>query len=320
MPQTTATRPPKAYLLLAYTVIYIVWGSTYLAIRFSVETIPPFFSGGIRFLTAGIILFTLRSIYAGKKTTLNNWRYAYGGGLLPFTITYGLLTMAERTVPSSITALIVALEPLWFCIIGWLCYKGPRPTAASYIALVLGFTGTALLVVGDPSADFSMNSGYIIWVFAIFISTFTWVFGAFVSRNPKIHEDSLMASGMQMLCGGATMMVIQLIISLITGETVNISAISFRSAASLCYLITFGSIVTYSSFLWLLRVEPTSRVSTHTFVNPIVAIFLGWLLGGETMHMGMFMGAPLIIASVVLMIWNPRLARRAEVPPGAERR
>lgn len=319
MPHTAETRPVKVSLLLAYAVLYIVWGSTYLAIRFSVETIPPFFSGGVRFLTAGLILFTFRSLLAKKKTTLSNWRYAFGGGLLPFTITYGLLTMAERTVPSSITALIVALEPLWFCIIGWLCYKGARPTAANYIALALGFTGTALLVVGDPSADFSMNSDYIIWIFAIFISTFTWVFGAFVSRNPRIHEDSLMASGMQMLCGGAAMMVIQLIISLVTGETIDISAISFRSAASLGYLIIFGSIVTYSSFLWLLRFEPASRVSTHTFVNPIVAIFLGWLLGGETMHMGMFMGAPLIITSVVLMIWNPRPARRrAEAPPGLD--
>lgn len=301
-------RPSKMSLIAAYTVLYIVWGSTYLAIRFSVETIPPFFSGGVRFLTAGTLLFLFRTLQTGKKTTVENWRFAYLGGLLPFTVTYGLLTMAERIVPSSITALIVALEPLWFCIIGWLFYGGQKPTLFNYMALALGFSGTALLVIGDPSADFSMNSNYVVWVLVIFCSTFTWVFGAFISRNPKIHEDSLMAAGMQMLCGGATMMLIQLVRTVAIGEVVDLAAISFRSAASLGYLIFFGSIVTYSSFLWLLRVEPASRVSTHTFVNPIVAVLLGWLIGGEAMHTGMYLGAPLIIASVLLMIWNPRSA------------
>lgn len=318
MLKNRSVSPRKSILILAYAVLYIVWGSTYLAIRFSVETIPPFFSGGIRFLTAGTILFTFRSLQTGKKTTLSNWKHAYVGGQLPFTITYGALTMAELVVPSSITALIVALEPLWFCIIGWLCYSGPKPTAANYFALMLGFAGTALLVIGDPGANFSMNSGYIIWVLIIFLSTFTWVFGAFVSRNPNIHEDSLMASGMQMLSGGATMMMIQLVISLVTGKSVDISAISMRSAGALAYLILFGSIITYSSFIWLMRIEPASRVSTHTFVNPIVAIFLGWALGGETIHAGMLMGAPLIITSVVLMVWNPCLTRRAKAPSGRD--
>lgn len=303
--QEVSPRPSKLLLVAAYSVLFIVWGSTYLAIRFSVETIPPFFSGGLRFLTAGALLFTFRSLQTGKRATPANWRGAYIGGLLPFAVTYGLLTMAERTVPSSITALIVALEPLWFCVIGWLCYNGPRPALRNYIALILGFTGTVLLVAGDPGADFSINSDYLLWIFAIFISTFTWVFGAFISRSPHIHEDPLMASGMQMLCGGATMMGVQLVISLISGETVDIGAISFRSAAALGYLIIFGSILAYSSFLWLLKVEPAGRVSTHTFVNPIVALFLGWLIGGETMHKGMLMGAPLIIISVLLMLWNP---------------
>lgn len=315
MLKTAPAAPSKISLMLAYAVLYIVWGSTYLAIRFSVETIPPFLSGGIRFLAAGTILLTFRSLQARKKATLSNWLHAYAGGQLPFTITYGALTMAERVVPSSIAALIIALEPLWFCIIGWIFYKGPKPTVANYIALSLGFSGTIMLVAGDPGADFSMNSGYIAWVLVIFASTFTWVFGAFVSRNPKIHEDTLMAAGMQMLSGGVTMMAIQLIISLVTGQSVDFSAISVRSATALAYLITFGSIITYSSFLWLLRVEPASRVSTHTFVNPIVAVVLGWLLGGETMHKGMLMGAPLIITSVVLMIWNPMLTRGKGASP-----
>ena len=301
-----APRRSKLQLIAAYAVLYIVWGSTYLAIRFSVETIPPFFAGGTRFLIAGALLLAFRVLQTGKKMTINNWKHAYIGGLLPFAATFGMLTMAERVVPSSIAALMVALEPLWFCVIGWLFFKGPKPTIFNYIALLMGFAGTALLVVGDPNADFSMSSNYTIWILVIFISTFTWVFGAFISRNPNIHEDSFIASGMQMLCGGATMMVMQLALSLVTGEAVNISAISFRSAAALIYLIIFGSIIAYSSFVWLLRVEPAGRVSTHTFVNPIVAVFLGRLLGGEAVHAGMLMGAPLIIGSVILMLRDPK--------------
>ncbi|NLX84992.1 MAG: EamA family transporter [Synergistaceae bacterium] len=306
MTDISNNRPSKASLVLAYLLVYIIWGSTYLAIRFSVETIPPFFSGGTRFLIAGLILLIGRSLHSGLKTTLQGWKYAFGASLLPFVITYGLITSAERVVPSSLAALLISIEPLWFCVIGWLFYNGGRPTRLHYLGIFLGFLGVFILVKGDPNADFSFKSAYLFWVLMLIVSGLTWVIGAFISRNPKIHEDSLMSSGMQMLCGGAVMMAIHFIVSAFTGDYQSISAFSSKSIYALLYLITFGSLVGYSSFLWLMRVEPANRVATHAFVNPIVAVFLGWLIGGEPLGLYMLVSTPLIIASVVLMIWQPK--------------
>ena len=299
-------RPSKAALIFAYLMVYIIWGSTYLAIRFSVETIPPFFSGGARFLSAGIILFAVRRIQSDHRTTLQGWKNAFMASLLPFVITYGLITSAETVVPSSIAALLVALEPLWCCVLGWLFFNGERPAKRHYVAIMLGFLGIFILVAGDPKADFSFESSYLIWVLLLILSGLTWVTGAFISKNPKIHEDSLMSSGMQMLCGGFVMMSIHFLISAFNGNYRAMPSFSDKSVLALIYLIIFGSLVAYSSFLWLMRVEPANRVATHAFVNPVVAVFLGWLLGGEDLSVNMLVATPIIVASVILMIWTPR--------------
>lgn len=306
MSTAVINRPSKAALIFAYLMVYIIWGSTYLAIRFSVETIPPFFSGGARFLSAGIILFTVRYIQSGHRTTLQGWKNAFMASLLPFVISYGLITSAETVVPSSIAALLVALEPLWFCVLGWLFFNGERPAKRHYVGIILGFLGIFILVAGDPKADFSFESSYLIWVMMLILSGLTWVTGAFISKNPKIHEDSLMSSGMQMMCGGAVMMSIHFLLSAFNGSYRVMPSFSEKSVLALIYLIIFGSLVAYSSFLWLMRVEPANRVATHAFVNPVVAVFLGWLLGGEHLSVNMLVATPLIIASVILMIWTPQ--------------
>ncbi|NLD04731.1 MAG: EamA family transporter [Synergistaceae bacterium] len=301
-------KPSKAAIIFAYLMVYIIWGSTYLAIRFTVETIPPFFSGGARFLCAGIILLAARFLQSGYRTTLQGWKNAFFASLLPFVITYGMITSAETVVPSSIAALTVALEPLWFCLLGWLLFGGVKPVRQHYIGIFLGFSGIFFLVAGDPNADFSFKSGYLIWVLLLILSGITWVIGAFISRNPKIHEDSLMSSGMQMLCGGAVMMTIHFLVSAFTGNYQSVASFSNKSILALAYLITFGSLVGYTSFLWLMRMEPANRVATHAFVNPIVAVFLGWFLGGEQLSVNMLVATPLIVASVILMIRTPRKA------------
>ena len=310
MPAAGTDKPSKAALVFAYLMVYIIWGSTYLGIRFTVETIPPFFSGGARFLSAGIILFALRSVMSGYRTTVSGWKNAFFASLLPFVVSYGLITSAETVVPSSIAALLVALEPLWFCLIGWLFFKGARPAGSHYIGITLGFLGIFFLVAGDPNADFSFESSYIIWVLMLILSGITWVMGAFISKNPQIHQDLLMSSGMQMMCGGAVMMLIHFFVSAFTGNYQNMASFSSRSVLALIYLIIFGSLVAYSSFLWLMRVQPANRVATHAFVNPVVAVFLGWLLGGEHLSMNMLIATPLIVASVILMIRDPRRDKR----------
>ena len=302
---TLSARPSKGLLIFAYLMLYLVWGSTYLAIKFSIETIPPLLSGAIRFLTAGALLLAVRMLQTGYRTTSCGWKHAFVAGLLPFAVTYGIITTAETVVPSSIAALLISIEPLWFCLIGWLVFKGAKPARRHYIGIIAGFSGVFFLVAGDPKADFSLKSEYLFWIIMILFCSLSWVVGAFISKNPKIHKDAFMSSGMQMLCGGTVMLLSQYAVSAFNGSYPHIGSFSFLSAASLIYLIIFGSWVGYTSFLWLMRVEPANRVSTHAFVNPIVAVFLGWLIGGEELHTSLLAAAPLIIISVILMVWEP---------------
>ncbi len=282
--------------------VYIIWGSTYLAIRFSVETIPPLLSGGIRFLAAGAILLAVRLFQTRELPTVRGWKLAFCASLLPFAVTYGLITTAELVVPSSIAGIIMAAEPLWFCLIGWLFFNGRKPLPHHYVGLVLGFVGICVLVAGDPNVELSFESKYTLWMLLLLLSTLTWVVGAFISANPHIHSDTLTASGMQMLCGGAVMMASQYAFSLFTGNYPQFHAFSARSAMALVFLVFLGSLVAYTSFLWLMRVEPANRVATHAFVNPVVAVLLGWLIGGEALHMNTIIALPLVIASVILLV------------------
>lgn len=299
-------RPSKFALIFAYAMVYIIWGSTYLGIRFSVQTIPPLLSGGLRFLIAGVLLTGFRLARGVGRPTLAGWKSAYVAGLLPFVVSYGLITTAEIVVPSSVAALIVSLEPLWFCLIGWFFFGGARPLSRHYLGIVLGIVGTYFIITGNPNSDVSFDAHYIFWVAMLLLSSLAWVGGAFISKNPNIHSDPMTSSGMQMLCGGGTLMILQYIMALFTGNYPDFASFSTVSIIALGYLVTFGSIVAYTSFLWLMRVEPANRVSTHAFVNPIIAVFLGWLLGGENIHQNMLIATPLVVLSVVLMIWEPK--------------
>lgn len=303
---TGGARPPKWKLAAAYLIVYIIWGSTYLGIRFTVETIPPILSGGMRFMAAGALLFGVRFIATRRMPPKASWKRAFLSSLLPFVVSYGLITTAEVMVPSSIAALISALEPLWFCLIGWLIFHGDKPKPRHYAGLALGIAGVTVLIVFDPNASLSFKGGYTFWMLTIVFSSLMWVTGAFIASSSKIREDTLTASGMQMLCGGLVMLAAQFSYSAVTGNWPQFGAFSFRSVAALAYLVVFGSIVAYSSFLWLMRVEPAHRVSTHAFVNPIVAVFLGWLIGSEAIHINTLIALPLISLSVLLMVWDKK--------------
>lgn len=303
-------RPPIWQLAAAYLIVYVIWGSTYLGIRFTVETIPPLLSGGIRFLAAGALLFGWRLAVTGRMPPLSSWKRAFLASLLPFVASYSLITTAEVMVPSSIAALISALEPVWFCLAGWLIFHGDKPEPRHYAGLAVGIAGVTVLIVCDPNASLSFETGYTFWMLAIVLSSFMWVIGAFISSSRELKEETLTAAGMQMLCGGLMMVAIQLIYSAATGDWPHFGKFSFRSVAALFYLIIFGSIVAYSSFLWLMRVEPAHRVATHAFVNPIVAVLLGWLIGAEKIHANTLIALPLISISVFLMIWDKKPERR----------
>ncbi len=305
-PAELSPAPKKWQLILAYFLMYVVWGSSYLAIRYSVETIPPFLSGGLRFMTAGFVLLPLRLLQTRDLPTARGWLVAFVTSLLPFSVTYGLITTAETVIPSSIAALLLAIEPLWFCLLGWLFFKGKKPEARHYIGIAAGFAGVCVLIAGDPNADLSLRTGYTFWMLLVIAASVTWVVGAFISKTPGIHHDPLTVSGMQMICGGAQMMLLQFAVSACTGEFPDIGGISMRSLVALGYLIFFGSLAGYTSFVWLMRCQPANRVGTHAFVNPVIAVIMGWLVGGETLHTNVVIATALVVASVVIMIWEKR--------------
>ena len=217
-PAELAPAPKKWQLILAYFLTYVVWGSSYLAIRYSVETIPPFLSGGLRFAAAGAILLQLRLLQTRDIPTARGWLAAFVTALLPFSGTYGLITTAETVIPSPIAARLLAIEPLWFCLLGWLFFNGKKPEPRHYIGIAEGFAGVCILIAGDPNADLLLRAGCTFWMLLVVAASATWVVGAFISKTPGIHHDQLTVSGMQMICGGAQMMLLQLAVSSYAGE------------------------------------------------------------------------------------------------------
>lgn len=289
----------KIKFIVAYFAIYVIWGTTYLCISFSLETLPPFFICTVRFLIAGLVLI----LYARHKgcalPTKEQWVIAAKCGVLSFFISYGTLTWAQRTIPSSVAALIISLEPAWFVLIDWLLFGGPRPTKKIAFAQSLGFVGCALLVLAAPTDASGTGVSYNRYILAglsLLICNFTWVYGSLLSRSPASHPDPTMASGLQMFTGGIAL----LAASLISGDFAHLGGASLKSALSLLYLTAFGSLFAYSAFVFLLRTQPSARVAAHTFVNPIIAVALGWAFAGEAISPRTLVAAALVIASVIL--------------------
>lgn len=289
----------KIKLAVAYFAIYIIWGTTFLCITFSLETLPPFFICTFRFLVAGLVLI----LYARHKgcavPTKEQWVVAAKCGVLSFFISYGTLTWAQKTIPSSVAALIISLEPAWFLLIDWLLFKGPSPTKKIAFAQSLGFVGCAILVLAEPAGAASANAPYSRYILAglsLLICNFTWVYGSLLSRSPSSHPDPTMASGLQMFTGGLAL----LAASIFSGDFAHLGGASFKSVLSLLYLTAFGSLFAYSAFVFLLRTQPSARVAAHTFVNPIIAVTLGWAFAGEEVTARTLVASGLVIVSVIL--------------------
>lgn len=292
-------RPSRFAILAAYAAIYFVWGSTYLGIRFTVETMPPFLSGGLRFLAAGAALFAWAWLRGAERPTSAGWLNAAKLASIMILLGYGGVMWAEQVVPSGIAALIISVEPLWFFVLDWLVFRSARPRLKEWAGLALGFAGTLYLAFGEGGASFEAVPGYRIGTFVIFISTLAWVFGSLLSRKTRIADSTLLGTGMQMLAGGIFLTASGLALG--EGSRFLLSQITLKSWLALAYLSVFGSIVAFTAFVWLLKFEPASRVSTHAFVNPVVAVFLGWILGGEQITSRMLVAAVVIVFSVTLI-------------------
>lgn len=290
---------PLAYYS-AYAAIYVIWGSTYLAISFTVEAIPPFFSGSMRFFLAGGALLAWRLARGGERPTLKGAAAAFKVAAIMLVGGYGGVVWAQQTVPSSVAALIISIEPLWFVLFDWLFFKTRKPGLTEAAGLVLGFGGTVFLVADQSGYSFSLSGTHTAGLLVLLAATVNWTIGALYSRKAPVAKSSMLSTAMQMTAGG----VLLLALSAVSGEFGRLSpaVFTFKSVAALGYLVVFGSIIGFSAFVWLLRVDRASRVITHTFVNPLVALILGWGLGGEAITAPMLISAGVIIFSVILII------------------
>jgi drug/metabolite transporter (DMT)-like permease len=288
----------KSKTWLALLSIYIIWGSTYLAILFVVETIPPFISAGIRFLISGAVLFIWRRLARDPMPTRIQWRSAAIAGTLLLVGGNGLLSWSEQRIPSGVAALLIGSVPLWLVLIEALRPGGTKPTWQSILGLTIGFAGIVLLIGPAEFTGGTMQfdtTGILVCLLAAFI----WSLGSIYSRTADFPNSALMMTGMEMLAGSIGLF----ILATLTGEWQNISiaAISQKSLYGLTYLITIGSLIGFVSYAWLLRNAPVSLVATYAYVNPLVAILLGSLLADESLTPRIVVAAVVIIGSVVLV-------------------
>jgi drug/metabolite transporter (DMT)-like permease len=288
----------KNKIWLTLLVLYIVWGSTYLAIRFVVDTIPPFFSAGIRFLVSGTILLAWRRISGDTMPTKRQWRSTAIVGIFLLLGGNGLVSFAEQYVTSGIAALIIGSMPLWLVMIEAFRPGGVKPNWQAVIGLLIGFAGIFLLV-GPAELTGGGHSLNPLGVGALITAAFLWSVGSIYSRSADMPRSSLTATGAEMLTGSAALF----IVSGLTGEWdgFHFTQISLNSWLGLGYLIAIGSLVGFVSYGWLLQNAPISLVATYAYVNPLVAVFLGAWLADEILNARILIAALVIIGSVVLI-------------------
>ena len=298
-------------VVVAFAAVYIVWGSTYLAIRIGLESFPPLILAGLRHLTAGLILYPFFRKQSGSPPTALNWRTTLVTGLLLLFAGNGGVSWAEQSVPSGVTALLVATVSLWLVTLDWLRPGGMKPVPKVVLGLLLGFAGLAILVGpaqlgGSGRVDLR---GAAILVFA----SLAWACGSLYAKHGKMPSSPMLGVAMQSLAGGA----ILLIVGALTGEFRNFhfGAVSLRSWLALVYLIAFGSGIGFSAYIYILHKSTPARVGTYAFVNPVVALFLGWLIAGEAITLRTVLAAAVILTAVVLVISAPhRLPDRTPEP------
>lgn len=306
---TKSDGPSNLAIWAALIAVYIVWGSTYLAIFFVVETIPPFLSAGTRFLVAGGVLYAFQRLRGDPAPARLEWRSAAIVGLLLLVGGNGGLVWAEQRVASGIAALLIASVPLWMATLDALRPGGRRPDRWVILGVISGFVGIVILVgpAGLTGGEGQVDpvGGLVLILAALF-----WALGSLYNRGAKLPSSPLLGTGMEMLAGSAGLF----ILATISGEwsRLDLAAISTRSWLGLVYLIVIGAWVGFASYTWLLRVAPTMLVSTYAYVNPLVAIFLGSLLAGEELTPRVLVAATIIIGSVVLITMTQPASQGSE--------
>jgi drug/metabolite transporter (DMT)-like permease len=292
-------------ILLAFAATWLIWGSTYLAIAFAVAELPPFLVSGVRNTTAGLLLYSWLRLRGAAPPTAAQWRTAIIVGVLLLGIGNGAVTWSEQTEPSGIVALLVSLVPLWLLVFGWIGRRGVRPALVEVAGVTVGLAGIVLLV-----APFGGRAGVVtpLGLAVLLASTLAWSGGSLFARQLPPLPVPLLGTGMEMLCGGTAM----LLVSALTGEwsAVRPEAITMRGLLSMAWLIGFGSIITFSAYKWLLGQVRPALVGTYAFVNPVVAVLLGWIFAREALTPRVVVAMLLIVSAVATISLRPYLKRR----------
>ena len=294
----------KVKVVAAFAVIYIVWGTTFLAIRIAVETIPPFMTAGLRFFLAGGAMLPILLARGGRFPSLVHWRSAAVAGGLMLAGGIGLLTYSETRIPSGLAALMVTTIPVWITLLGWLAAGGKRPGAQTFVGLGLGFAGAAGLfapALGSVSGDYDL-----VGMGSVLIGAFIFAAGSVYARRASMPEDTAIGTASEMLAGGMLL----LIISAVLGEPgrVDFGAIPLRAVLALAYLIRHGTILGHTAFFWLMKNADPAKAGTNFYVNPVVAVIAGWLLADETITLPMIVAAAVVLVGVAVI--NTALPRR----------
>jgi drug/metabolite transporter (DMT)-like permease len=285
--------------------VYMFWGSTFLAVRYAVETTPPLLLVAMRQILAGLALYALARLHSKEKTTLRQWLDGTIIGVLLIAGGNASISWAEaRHTPSNVAAVLVATVPLWMAILDWVRPKGPRPTWRIAAGLVIGLAGVGLLVSPrDPLLHTAGGGVNPICALALFGGSLAWAAGSVFSRHLQTPKSPLLGAAIITFTGGMVLCAVALALG--EGSQLHFQSISLRSWLSLAYLVVFGSIIGYSAYAHLLAAEPPARVATYAYVNPVVAVILGWAIAGEKFTARMAVAAAVILVAVVLVITSP---------------
>jgi drug/metabolite transporter (DMT)-like permease len=292
---TSMARTHRVVVLLCFMSIYLIWGSTYLAIRYAVETIPPLYTAGFRHLLAGSILLVW-CLAKGLRPTWAQIRASIVIGVFFFLIGHGTLHWAEQKVPSGLASLLIASEPIWVFLLTAAAARQWRLNGTLLAGILLGFGGVGLLMGRS-----ALNSGPGVFVgsLAIVLGALSWSVGIVYSRRSHLSGHPLLLSALSLLAGSAQLLLVGTVVGEYRGFS--FASVSLRSWLALGYLILFGSVVAFTAYNWLLEHYSPTLVATHTYVNPIVAVLLGWFFAGEVVTLNVLLSTAMVIGAVMLV-------------------
>lgn len=290
----------KLKIIIAFAALYIIWGSTYLAILFAIQSIPPFMMAGARFLLAGLIMFGIARTQGTLTSTWEEWRTSLIVGACLLLGGNGAVTLSEKFIETGLASLIVATVPIYITLLGWLSGMMPRPKFLVWLGLIGGFLGVAILL--GPALQFSSagSGNRLIGISILLVGSFTWSAGSLYSRTAKHAAFPFLAAAQQMFCGGLLLMFVGIVIG--EPHRFDPGRISVLSLGAYAYLVLIGAIVGYTAYFWLLRHCDPAKVATYAYVNPVVAVLLGTLFAHETVSLRTLIAAAFIIGSVALVI------------------